>query len=80
MHKPSKVVCITEGRRKRDTDPQRSIRIREEGIATLHYERTSNRIDFFLTPLFATRKTRADSDPRNANVTVLPSESTDSTE
>src|SRR3954465_7891256 len=26
MHKPSKVVCITEGRRKRDTDPQRQSR------------------------------------------------------
>jgi hypothetical protein len=54
--------------------------IRGEAIGTLQCERGSNRIDFFLTPLFGTREAKADRDPRKANVTVLPSPSNDSRE
>jgi hypothetical protein len=80
MRKPSKLVCITEARRNRDTDAESSIPIREEAIGTLHCERSSNRIDFFLTPLFGTREAKAERDARKANVTVLPSRSNDSQE
>ena len=72
MRKPSKVVGITERRRKLDPDLERSIPIRGEAIGTVHCERTSNRIDFFLTPLFGTREAKAERDPRKANLTVLP--------
>ena len=65
MRKTSKVVCITERRRKPNTDLEPSIPIPGEAVATLHCERTSNRIDFFLTPLFGT-------DRRKANLTILP--------
>ena len=62
MRKPSKLVCITEARRKRETDAESSIPIRGEAIGTLHCERSSNRIDFFLTPLFGTRQAKAERD------------------
>jgi hypothetical protein len=78
MRKPSKVVCITEARRKRHNDVESSIPIRGEAIGTLHCERSSNRIDFFLTPLFGTREAKPECDPRKAKPTVLPSLSNDS--
>jgi hypothetical protein len=80
MRKPSKVVCINERRRKLDTELQRPIPTRAEAIGTLHWERRSNRIDFFLTPLFGTRGAEAASNPREAKVTVLPLLSNDSGE
>src|SRR4051795_11551986 len=75
MRKPSKLVCITDGRPKQDTDVESSIPIRGEAIGTLHCERALNRIDFFLTPLIGTRKAKAERDPRKSNLTVLPSPS-----
>jgi hypothetical protein len=80
MRKPSKLVCITEARRKRDTDAESSIPIRGDAIGTLRCERSSNRIDFFLTPLFGTREAKSKRDPRKPNLTVLPSRSNDSRE
>jgi hypothetical protein len=80
MRKPSKVVCITQRRRKLDTDLEPSIPIRGGLVGTLHCERTSNRIDLFLTPLFGTRRAKADSYPRKGNLTVLPLASNDSRE
>jgi hypothetical protein len=80
MRKPSKVVCIKERRRKWDTDLEPCMPTREESIGTLRYERSSNRMDFFLTPLFGTREAKAERDPRKANLTVLPLRSNDSRE
>src|SRR4051794_10399275 len=75
MRKPSKLVCITDGRPKQDTDVESSIPIRGEAIGTLHCERALNRIDFFLTPLIGTTEAK---DPRKTNRTVLPSPPNDS--
>jgi hypothetical protein len=72
MRKTSKVVCITERRRKPNTDLEPSIPIPGEAVATLHCERTSNRIDFFLSPLFGTTESRVETDRRKANLTILP--------
>ena len=73
MRKPSKVVCITEGRRKLDQQLDRSILIRGEAIGTLRCERISNRIDFFLTPLFGTREEKGETCRGKTNLIVLPS-------
>ena len=71
MRKPSKVVCITEKTRKLNTDLERSIPI-QAASGKLHCERSSNRIDFFLTPLFGTTESRVETDRRKANLTILP--------
>jgi hypothetical protein len=75
MRKPSKVVCITEKRRKPDHEVERPIPLSAEAIGTLRFERTGNRMDFFLTPLFGRGPTKEDGYSRKANLTVLPSPS-----
>ena len=79
MQKPSKVVCITDRRRKLDNELEPSIPVRGEANGTLHCERGTNRIDFFLTPLF--RNAQGDrNNTRKPKLTVLPSWSNDSEE
>jgi hypothetical protein len=73
MRKPSKVVCITEKRRNVEAEPRRSKSIEREAIGTLHWERGSNRIDFFLSPLFGNRQREANNtDSRTPELTILP--------
>jgi hypothetical protein len=80
MRKSPKVVCITERRRKQDTDLERSIPMCGEAIGALHCERNLNRIDFFLTPLFGTRKAQADMHPGKTNLVILSPRCNDSPE
>ena len=75
MRKTAKVVCITERRRRPNTDLEPSSPIPGEAVATLHCERTSNRLDFFLSPLFGTTESRVETDRRKANLTILPAPS-----
>jgi hypothetical protein len=79
MRKPSKVVCITDKRRKLDAEPKRSIAAGAESIGSLHWERLPNRIDFFLSPHFGSRQRDTDhTDAPNPKLSVFPASSNES--
>jgi hypothetical protein len=81
MSKPPKVVCITERKRTLHTEPKGSIATGAEPIGTLHWERRSNRIDFFLSPLFGNRqRDTGQTDAPKPKLSVSPASSNESGE